>query len=842
MLVEKMAVGHPHPESGGARNLASKLVDSFILKHGRTVYSVSMSYAESKQNVRGSRYYYEMKDLVMSVKNDYLLESDIIKMIDTDYHVPDLGYWASFMKPMLFYSFNPVTPAGQTMDGFFCTNANGEVTVRTAMGTCYQHHLWDHENDFVAIPYGGFDHYFYCEQRRIPKTQYCLILYHPAYRVFRFMGRFMQPCPILKRRNDVYGEFAVTSVINSKSLVTYVTKVGRFYASAIETESLYSLIDRAKAYEKAFSYVTIKDLCRHSKIFFSKKDAAMLLDYINSAPRLPQLRAYSADNVTYQCTLDADLLVEQSRDVARIGHEPFVDGGSVPLCSKTSEKMAAKDRVVDLIDPDQGPLSEEMLVILHEFCDQLFGQKTLNPIDTSSVLDLQSRQSQIDGYLRSLPNCDVSPLRIKAFWKKEAYDEAKSPRMITECDAAHRTAYSRYTLALAAHLKRFGWYAFGYSPNKIAQRVHKICSTSAFVVETDYSRFDGLHGLKLHQVECIVMERAFGKSSDAPMLCRRETNLRATTRSGVKYKTAYTRLSGSPSTSVMNTLDNAFVCFYYLRVSESLSPAKAFKKLGVYAGDDGITAARYPKALSEVASSFGAKLKCVVRRKNQWVSFLGRIYVAPGSCDASIYDLRRFIAKAHITVAGLDVPMPLAFARKAYGFSVTDSNTPLIKEWIGLIRTWYGHGDNLVDNSQYYAKMIVDNPGTQFPQLDAADHRVLAVVRELVPEFDNIIKNLSNGEIVAPYPKALKVSIAAHKGGHKLRSSTVSNKTEITAIVKDNGENTPCNQRPKAAGRRKPDRQSAPSTTTTTTATQESKPAEPIGQGGDSPIGQPSPC
>jgi len=189
----------------------------------------------------------------------------------------------------------------------------------------------------------------------------------------------------------------------------------------------------------------------------------------------------------------------------------------------------------------------------------------------------------------------------------------------------------------------------------------------------------------LYMAELSLMRRIFDPRYHAQLTRVFTTMLwmRARTTEGIYYETDGSRLSGAADTSVGNTFDNALVAFCALR-SKGFTKAEAWDKLGVYGGDDGLSADIDPAHYDSIAADFGLRLKATRKDRGEQVGFLGRNYLDPWHSEGeSIVDVQRQFRKFHMfpgrdtIVAGR--PM-VGLIGKALGFLALDADTPGVAE------------------------------------------------------------------------------------------------------------------------------------------------------------------
>lgn len=229
----------------------------------------------------------------------------------------------------------------------------------------------------------------------------------------------------------------------------------------------------------------------------------------------------------------------------------------------------------------------------------------------------------------------------------------------------------------------------------VAQRVCDVLADANACVNTDFSRFDGHVSPALRQLEEAIMLRAFRPkyTNELLDLQRSQYKMRGFGRFGSKYETGTARCSGSPETSAFNSIANAFVAYLALRMDRRdgsyAEPTEAWRRLGIYGGDDGLTADISPAAYVKAASSLGQKLDIQpVLRGNYGVKFLARCYgpdVWFGDPN-SICDLGRQLSKFHTTVSMPSTITPEdKLFEKTRAYLLTDRNTPIIGDLLGRI-------------------------------------------------------------------------------------------------------------------------------------------------------------
>lgn len=410
---------------------------------------------------------------------------------------------------------------------------------------------------------------------------------------------------------------------------------------------------------------------------------------------------------------------------------PIFPGGVAPANCAQNDIACIGMRVLDQTNPDgEVPACYDRWA--DEFIARTLGEAAgkMHPIGLDEVRALQltpaqkNRAAQHWDVLQTNLTADFG-VNIQAFQKAEAYAIPNAPRNICQLplDLTIRMGAFIYPLSDQV-LKATPWYAFGLSPKDVAARVHLICRRSKLVANTDYSKFDGTIGAWLNEKETTFFQRAFAPEfvAELTQLCNGMTNIQGSTKHAISFVLWYARVTGSSQTSAANSFSNALVCYCAQRYNRQ-SPAAAWRGLGLYGGDDGLTPITdgLDKALEHVAAVLGLKLKIEVQKPSEPLVFLGRLYPKPDHAARNCADIRRAMAKLHLSATNYGDPL-LNLRDKAAAWAVTDPHTPLIRDVVRTVQQECRRrgvplhmGDN-PDVSWYF--LNADGP---FPILDPAD-------------------------------------------------------------------------------------------------------------------------
>jgi hypothetical protein len=750
--------GHPHPQSALDRNSGSLNLTRFIESQSLTPYSVSMSARENNTNgLVGTRGYFCVNDLTQTPKWHSIDDKSIMMMVDVDYYL-DMPAYIMLMRPIIMYTFSPDTVAGSLPDGRFCTNSDNTISAYSRTGSVYTHPLWEYVADYGVV-HGWFHSYFFhVSHRRIASSHWSYVLITPISRIPRVFTFFLGNVPEFGRRKFADGSFVSSRYLTSSNGSNYsIASPSSPYSAEVPETLVQSLRHRMLANPKAFSVGSVEVVyrnCIDEPEVTSFWQVPLLYHYILASTRAQLLRSVPNDTVNY-VTVVANREVDEVGNVGRAIHPPMVVGGGVAGSGSTTEEIAIDARITSLLEKDS-QLSETFICYAREFIRSLAPPKPLVPIPLEEVVEKQDRPSQRAENVRNDPVYGLGDVGYKTFPKVEPVAKITHPRLITSNSADHRLRMSRFTLAIAKHLRNTTkWYAFGRSPAEIADLVVDLAVKHSRIKPGDYSKYDSRFTQNLVRA-CRELGDTLFSEEDARQfanLVTAEVNRRSTTRNGNSFRTGSSVTSGRPGTAVLNTFCNALINYIALRVS-GRSHSEAIEMLGLYGGDDGAAPEFNDALFIRVAKVFGAVLE--LEPVTKWVPFLGRIYINPasGSPD-SIYDVRRFVKKAHITVATPDVPLALAVQRKVLGFRATDSETPLIRDWCKSMNLKYGeHSGPITARSRditYDAMSVLLKSKATFPQRHHDDPELSALMHELLgPDYPHLLECAKSGEFPTP--------------------------------------------------------------------------------------------
>jgi hypothetical protein len=405
-----------------------------------------------------------------------------------------------------------------------------------------------------------------------------------------------------------------------------------------------------------------------------------------------------------------------------------------------------------------------MLRCINDFTDEIVKQSgKIYPLEFETVLMKQHKPSQRAIIERAQHGLETD--LVKEFMKCEAYPKIGDPRIISQVEGIKKVELSQYMYGLALILKMFPWYASGKTPLAIATRWGDCCRRSRkWMGITDYTRMDGTHD----RASSVLFETLCGKVFHSTFVSRliellnKIKHVPAITREGVSSMVEEQLISGSLTTTIYNTLVNAFVAYFTFRKMTHASTLKqynheqAWLSLGFYSGDDGGTADVDPEVAVAAATQFGLILKIdVVMRGEPRTTFLSRYYGPDVWWDEdgidSCCDIKRQLSKFHSsTRMNPNISRVTMLLEKAYSFYLTDKNTPVLGEFVkkvgeifgfptdfsNLHRIWNAEYDADVQYPNDYHDWMEDLLVYQLPEYDVVSFRDWLSTADSVTIFD----------------------------------------------------------------------------------------------------------
>ena len=621
-------------------------------------------------------------------------------MVDVDYYVDDLeDMLVERFQPYLLYTLVPSAAAKDAGDYDYRFFSNGQVEYGVQGGGRYQHHIWNWDGDSLRIVtrFMGFDVAMACYavERRQMGPDHQLILLVPLVRTRNPFAVWMTQNRVQAKklvRFDPISDKFVRFYVSKPGGLEVVTGIAGEYASSSVPASVDSIIaSTARTISGKLTRQTVLsklDVDLGTRKIDRTASEILLEFHLSKAPTKERISMVDAVR-RFQWVKRAAEYDDDAKAGMTAFMAPLVHGGFVPDICLNNEQRMVEERVKKQTSKEL-PVSKFVMDCMDEFVSMLVPDELkhrLRPVDVDEVYNRQSTPAQ-RAILDEAENTESTGV-TKQFVKREAYGNVNDPRGISTICGPDKREYSRYMYAFTdLVMKPQPWYAFGKSPVDVANRVAEVASGAESTgANKDFKRMDGKHGNVLHFFERKAYCAAFQPEYHAKLLevMDKHHHLKARTVFGIKYQTEFHRLSGGADTSVGNTLDTAFIAYLTYRMQD-LSPQSAWRKLGIYGGDDGFDTDVDPAVAGRAALLVGQELDLeIIKKSEHGVAFLARRYgpdVWYGD-NNSCCDIRRQLAKFHLTV---NLPSKVSkeqkLREKAFSFSLTDKNTPILGEFV----------------------------------------------------------------------------------------------------------------------------------------------------------------
>lgn len=710
---------HTHGESANHRSRAVSFGLRLAANLGIRPFFNQMSLSQQRKQLAGNRDFFWTKDMGAQARYAKPGPDDLRIYIDTDYY-QDMPSMMARPGNYAIYTFAPTQAArGSQDDGDYAFRFLEDQSVEYSVsGTAkYSHKVWNFNHDELTASYYGFDRYIsgpimkwlgvatrttaYLVERRQFDENHSLVCTFPVASgrwLTAALLSYLDSTPI-KRFEPVVDGFTVIKTTTTSGLDVSIAKVGPAHYARLDT--------KGDVLSEALIKATLSGRCTAPMMdaTFRKRDG----DYLatDASPEILALFARSQTGVGEWSARGTDKAVQyvgakypydpDVQPAMQAFMQPLYDGNSFHYATTRGNELTSVRERVTKVRSDK-VMSRQTSDWASEFVRLLGKQNSLVPASYDDVREKQSRPTQ-RAILDAAAHLDLeSKEPLRTFLKRES-GTLNHPRTITPVPGRFKLEWSRFTYALSTSLKTAGksdlvggtsWYASGMKPRSIAERVAFICSRAkTHVVISDFSRMDGRVSPACRELEKRIVKHLFHPSYHAEIdrLMDLMVGRTAITRTGIHYDTGTSRSSGSPETSVLNSLIAAFIVYIAIRSTYTTwSPEEAFDFIGAILGDDGLTADINPEALEKAASWMGQLLTSEVVDKGQpGVNFLARYYTPNvwwGAPDSTC-DIVRQISKFHLTVHLPEGVTPRdKLAEKVRSYLATDRNTPILGEFL----------------------------------------------------------------------------------------------------------------------------------------------------------------
>jgi hypothetical protein len=699
---------HPHPHSAAERTVLTNMAESLCVDLALRPYYYQMS----SRDAHGYRTPYWPRDVLLQPRVEPPQDDDAIIVVDTDYYLDMPRFMVDYSDHVLIL-ITKIPPKacddGETTYTF--TERGLYRSCATGNRPFQDHPLWDWNTEWAEvwsfINLTRVDYQVY--RKTLPNSPSAIVILIPYSRytgIDVFLAQLLVPMKDpLVWFNPVHKGFIRIARHTKSGTHVSTAKAGTYVSVELTIKDDDALWLKQKNIPAKLTHATICKFLRDNEVV-----AQIYCAYFAAVDSSWSARVDTNEPNVFGYVQKLDHYDQGFKTSTEPYMAPIYDGVVTPLACIGSEKQAALMRVTRIQDKIQYlPVTnslyqswgDEFITIIHG----LIGN--LHPVSFNTVRLNQPRPEQ-----RRILDIAVEQKRAQALdWEASTFVKAETyaakltniaqqrygvndPRIITTVGGVFKLYYSTFCYAIchalvAADVKQ---YAFGFKPKEVALRVGTIAARADSMVETDYSRFDGHVSRNVRRWEAKLLQTLFPQYREfVTKLHASQVDKLAKTRRGYHYETGTSRLSGSPETSIMNTLVNMLIAYCTTRRDyPELTPIEIFDKLGIFGGDDGLTGDVTEESLLKAATAWGQKVTYVLKQRGDCLAFLARIYGNVWYYDgderdvSSMQDPRRALSKLHVSVRNHLHPFAKLTLRMA-AYSLTDMNTPLLGKLASVV-------------------------------------------------------------------------------------------------------------------------------------------------------------
>jgi hypothetical protein len=754
---------HSHANAALTRTVIHDWIDDVVDHSGAQSYTISMSKGDQASTKKGQRLAYWDVDTRSEYRFDNLADNDIVLFKDSDYHEDDINSYLDGHN-VLIATVCPIRPGG-TVGGdisYRFVDDNFDMVVDGYAN--YHHRLWDYRKDTAYVLHWFGAVLYHIDTIRLDPLR-VVVAATPITTIWGPVGWLAFRSNPIRRLKVHRDSFSVITETIGDSILHHVTDNGSPFAATISQQGLMSLLEteRQSQYHKATASLTLFDTRNRLKeethhLASGRKEIpgdeiTLIHRYYFSWKKSNGLVAAPRGVVELHNYFPASAGVDEAPKPTMTAKIPSLfdkmSAALGPSRCYTQDLKTIEDRVLKVRNNTPTPGYHKKY--MREFVDLLVTRRhTAEPWPLHAVLETQARPSQRATFEKVSGTVDMDiPSKPSAFMKVEASQHGKAARNITPMDASHRTRFAAYAKVVSELMQTQHWCAVGDHPRSIAERVHSKVKPSQWVVLSDFSKMDGSSGDLAHELLTTIYHAVFDPKyhNDIDFLLKETLNKNIITAEGVKYNSGKSTLSGCLNTTQRSTLPNAYLNYVTLR-KMGHRPERAWARLGLYCGDDGLSPDSDAKLFTQVCAEVGYTVTNEVATSRvdcenpTRVNFLSRFFVDAWTGPESVCDPRRVLARAHL-VNGPPSMSNKEYAgrmmNKAVGQLQMDADTPLVSDFMrAILRAVDSFGKaewDFPDERPYYS-----NAETQWPQLKSWDNQ--HIVCELLGIDDSHLARL----------------------------------------------------------------------------------------------------
>lgn len=726
-----------HKDAAAERNSIFSFAVKLGSRIGKRPYMVNASSADQRHNADGHRDYHWAKDMNVKPQHDGMRHSHMAVFVDDDYHMDMPAILLRLARPCLIYTIQPTEPAGVMNDSQYWFKDN-ELHMLVRGGAMFgaqpkssSHIIWDYSGDcltFTGKVWGHLNTSFtwrsvtYLVERKQLSFGRQLILLSPITRHDGLLDTYLTT-KVAGTKGKTLTQFkplnhegwnVITSVTDEReSAITRmsVSRNGAMTAATITTDEYVALKEHFITNSRQKLGVTATSLNTHLRCA-SKVTAQVFLSYLQASVDNDYSQLCFIGLMRYQCKVPgrrAQFYNEDYKPSVQVWCNPLIGPAAAPDRCPANDTAAYIKRILlpqtnvfknMSANPDLNFILETINYFIHMITHVEFGdiEGTMHPASYEEVSARQARPTQ-QALLQREDCCDLFPDPIWGYFEKgDPAGKYADPRGISVSPTKEKIDHSSYMYPVMDLFQRLNWYAFGKTPRAIAEGVARVCDGAAYMNEDDIVRMDG-HENDIGRIMTRgLMLGLYAPEHHQELETSLKDNYHVTAKStwGLKFKSGFTRSSGSSQTTFFNTSEIFLVHMAAYRSMINPATVRYYTKEEAYlmtrdycmfGGDDGLA-----RELSADALTAGAR-KCrhyvtqIKREPGSNPTFLARVYgpdVFSGD-PTSCWDPKRQLTKFH-TCKVNNAPPERKLVEKLFSLAATDANTPIAGELVDTLK------------------------------------------------------------------------------------------------------------------------------------------------------------
>jgi hypothetical protein len=681
---------HSHGSSAATRQVARTLISEFAFVNHLKEYHVQAAISDFANGKDGDVKWIWASDTQQPRRKDKFTNKHIAVFVDVLSHMSERQITNVFARgrPFIAYDVAPTRAAGHEDDEAFFFDEVGNYVTNVAGGARYVQKVWDFGTDVLGVPrkVGPFTagwYYYKVSARRIC-DQRCVFLFTPMCRSLFKLGRAKE---LSRLRTGPQAKWVRIDTVRDGDTQVSIARPGSAVGVTVSA-SVVAMAKEEAAKKVPSSYAIVSYAKETNDVKLTGLDASLLLAYAKE-----QGAAVNQDAVWYPREVRAGQPHESRgshEPLLRAIMSPVVDATLVPTSSAAMDRETIRIRISDPQRKAKAVLTHKLESTMDEFLELLVEEEQARlPADPAELVTLVADAQKRRRAHAGLEVVDGEDDRsVDAFVKAEPVTKLTAGRLIANFAPRQCYRYAAYVVIAEEILAKQDWYAFKRKGADVAQRVSELASQAENLLGTDFEKMDGHINDVPRTLELKFLLRLFPAQhhEEIARQYRATYNRVYVTKNRVYAKQELSRGSGARDTSCMNTLVNAFVNFNALRKS-GLSPTAAYKALGIYGGDDGLTANLSFEHFEAAARDVGMSVKAEEwRRGEHGVNFLARVYSKDvwNGDPASCCDPIRSLGKFHLAVPN-SLTTSEAVVAKALCLAVADKDSPLVGPFVQAI-------------------------------------------------------------------------------------------------------------------------------------------------------------